>query len=288
MDNMHKACIVCKDKDISMKYIVNGFHIFQCRGCSLLFVGEKLSREELKTYYEKESTATEDYTYIDSKNIENLKFSYVKLADLISKRIPTGKILDVGCSGGYFLDCMQGWECYGIELVSSYAQKAKAKYGNNIYIGTLEDYECTPEYFDVITLQNVLDHMPDPLQALNKCNVLLRPNGLIVVKVHDFLCLFGKLMGPKFYALIPPEHLVYFNKKNLTRALMLCGFEVEEYMYLVELLFLKIISYRLSQKTKGTFFYRIFQRLNHSTLGNIKIKKNLHDIITVFARKAEA
>lgn len=289
MGNMHEVCILCKSRDIFTKYIIYGFTIFHCKSCSLFFIGDKISREELKIYYEKETAAaaatSDDYIYNDPKNIENLNYSYVKLAELISRRIPTGKILDVGCSGGYFLDCMQGWECYGIERVSLYAEKAKAKYGNNIHQGTLEDYECASGYFDVITLQNVLDHMPDPLQALNRCNSLLKPNGLIVVKVHDFSCLFARLMGLNFYAFYPLQHLVYFNKENLTKALLLCGFEVGEYTYLVELLFLKTIPYRFARGTQGTFSYRIFKWLNHSTLGNIKIRKNLHDIITVFARK---
>jgi len=282
MDDMHKACIVCRDKDIFTKYIINGFHILQCNHCSLLFVGERLSQKELKTYYEK---IEDDRVYDDSRNTENLKFYYIKLADLISKKMPIGKVLDVGCSAGHFLDSMQGWESYGIELDSRFAEMAKAKYGNNIHIGTLEDYECTQGYFDVITLQDALDHMSDPLQALTKCNALLKPGGLIIVKVHDISCFFAKLTGPKFYALIPPDHLAYFNRKNLTEALVISGFEVEESRYLAHLLFLKTALYRLSQNNKQNFFYWLYRVLGHSPLGDLKIKKNLNDIVTVFARK---
>ncbi|MDD5530426.1 MAG: class I SAM-dependent methyltransferase [bacterium] len=282
---MHKNCIVCKNKDIFTKYIINGFHIFQCRQCSLLFVGEKLSQEELKMWYEQKADVDCDYTYADQENIENLKFYYLKLADWISKKMPTGKILDIGCSGGYFLDYMKGWDCHGIEISSLYAEKAKAKHGNNIHTGTVEDYEYKKEYFDVITLQDVLDHMPDPLQALAKCNSLLKPGGIIVIKVHDISCLFAKLLGPRFYAFVPIFHLVYFNKKNLIETLSMSGFKTEEYKYLAHLLFLKTIFYRLSQDNKKNFFYKLYNVINRSSLRNIKIKKNLYDIITVFARK---
>lgn len=285
MSNMHETCILCKDKDISTKYIIDGFHILRCGRCSLLFVGNKLSPQELNAYYEENSTVEDNYTYIDPKNIENLRFYYLKLANLISERVSCGKILDIGCSAGYFLDCMHGWERYGIERVSLYAEKAKVKYGDNIHLGTLEDYEGALGYFDVITLQDVLDHMPDPLQALNKCYALLKPGGLIVVKVHDVSCLFARLLGQKFYAFIPPQHLIYFNKKNLIKMLNISGFKVEKSMYLAQALYLKTIPYRFSQNTKEAFSYRIFQWLDHCALGNIRIKKNLHDIITVFARK---
>jgi 2-polyprenyl-3-methyl-5-hydroxy-6-metoxy-1,4-benzoquinol methylase len=275
---MRQACILCKGKDISTKHVINGFHILQCKSCSLLFVGERLLQEELNDYYKA------DYVYDDFRNIENLKFYYTKLGNLISKKISAGKILDVGCLRGHFFESMQGWECHGIELESQAAEEAKAKYGNNIHIGTLEDYEFRPKYFDVITLQDVLDHMLDPLDALTKCNVLLKPNGLIIIKVHDIASLFARLMGARYYALIPPYHLTYFSKKTLAKALGLCGFEVEEYRYFAHMLFLKTIFFRLSRHNKQNFFYRLCQTA-YLPFGNIRIKKNMFDIVTVLARK---
>ena len=290
MEYLRETCVVCQSRGIVDKYLIQGFHILECQHCSLMFVGEKLSREELKAYYEKEASmaeAMDDYIYSDPRNVENLRFSYTTLSELIRKRVPVGKVLDVGCSAGDFLDCMKDWECHGIELVSVYAARARAKFGDKIHVGTLEDYEGVEGSFDAITLQNVFDHMLDPLEALRKCHRLLKPGGVIAIKVHDVSCLFAKLTGSKFYAFNPPQHLLYFNKKSLRQALELCGFKVEEYRHLVELLFLKTVPYRLSRQKQGTFFYRVFQWLDRRSLGHIKIRKNLHDIITVFARKTE-
>lgn len=283
MRSIHAACIVCQNKDIFLKYIINGFHILKCRRCALLFVDEIILPNDLKIYYEK---ITDEDAYADSgNNIENLKFYYCKLAKLVSKKISIGRVLDVGCSSGFFLDCMDGWEHYGIELDSRYAQKAKMKFGNNIHIGTLDDYKCSDCYFDVITLQDVLDHMPDPLQALTKCNALLKSDGLLVVKVHDISAFFAKLMGAKYYALIPPIHLVYFNRMNLTKALDISGFEVKDYNYLPHLTFLKTIFYRLAQNNKQNLFYSLYRMFNRPPFKDVKIRKNLYDIVTVFAKK---
>jgi SAM-dependent methyltransferase len=280
---LHESCIVCKGKDIYLKYIINEFHLLKCRHCSLLFVGEKLSPMDLKIYYEK---LAENYAYTDSgDNMENLKFYYYKLADLILKKISRGRVLDVGCSSGGFLDCLPGWERHGIELDYRYAEQAKIKYGNNIHIGTLDDYQCAEGYFDVIALQDVLDHMPDPLQALAKCNALLKPDGLFVVKVHDISCLFAKLMGKNFYALIPPVHVVYFNRMNLFKALNICGFEVKKCWYLPQLLFFKTIFYRLAKNNTQNVFYFFYRIFNRYPFKDVKIKKNLYDIVTVFAKK---
>jgi 2-polyprenyl-3-methyl-5-hydroxy-6-metoxy-1,4-benzoquinol methylase len=283
---MHQACIVCKGKDISTKYIINGFHIVKCRNCSLLFVREILSREELDEYSKKGIAGDQDYTYTDQGNLENLNFYYHQLSVIIHNRIARGRLLDVGCATGLFLDCMPGWERYGIEPMVSQAKIAKERYQDDIHIGTLEDCKYPIGYFDLITLQDSLDHMPDPLAAIDKCYSLLKPQGLLVVKVHDFSCLFAKIMRSKFYAFIPPYHLVYFNRKNLFETLARGKFKVEQYKYITQRLFLKTILFRSSQNNENSIYYYLYNLINHTPFKDIKIKKNLHDIITVFASKA--
>ena len=83
MYGKHNACIVCGSKRIVKKYIVSGFTIVQCKECSLLFVKEKLSQQELNNYYER---SDDDCVYSDPENIENLNYYYLKLRDLIEKK----------------------------------------------------------------------------------------------------------------------------------------------------------------------------------------------------------
>ncbi len=282
MHDKYTKCIVCESSRFENKYIVNGFTIVKCKECSLLFVKEKLTQKELNSYYER---SDDDCVYSDPENIENLKYYYLKLRALIESRITKGKILDIGCSEGHFLDVMEGWDRYGIELPNTYAETAKAKYGDNIHIGTLEDYECRDPFFDIITMQDVLDHLIDPLLALKKCHSLLKPSGLIVIKVHNLSCLLARITGAGFYALIPPFHLSYFNRTSLQEALSKTGFEIIYHKYIAHILFLKTIPYRLARGRKSGFFHSLHRLLSRSSIGNIKIKKNLHDIITVVAKK---
>ena len=278
----HKQCIICTSNEIDPLYKVNGFNIYSCRKCSFQFEVEILSSDELDKYYEIDAEQMDDLTYIDKGNVENLNYYYKRLSKLINEKLSVGKILDVGCNGGYFLDCMEGWERHGVELVNSQATKAKEKYGDNIFNGAFEDYKFSDQYFDVITLQDVLDHMPDPIECLERCKHLLRPDGLIVVKVHNISCLFSKLSGSKFYAICPPVHLGYYNKKSLSVALHKVGLKFDRYMFLPHLMYLKTIPYRLSRQNKDSIWYSLYQMLNNNRLGTMVIRKNLHDIITVF------
>ena len=110
---------------------------------------------------------------------------------------------------------MPDWECHGNEITKHYGMTAREKYGENIFIGPFDDYPLREGYFDVITLQDVFDHIRDPLPMLEKCHRLLRPGGLIAVKVHNISCLYAKFTGKNFYALIPPAHLFYYDKQTL-------------------------------------------------------------------------
>lgn len=289
MDNNQKyysCCPVCKNNVIKDKIVINGFTIVKCQSCRLMFVREKLSQKELDYYYEKTMRlADNDFVYLNNENLENLKYYYRNLRALIEKWVPKGRILDIGCNTGSFLDVMDNCECFGVERSLTHAKIAKEKYGNNIFTGVFEDYQAPKFLFDCITLQDVLDHMADPVEALKKCNTLLQPKGLLVVKVHDLSSIYAKLMGRRFYAFIPPLHLCYFTRTALNQALKEAGFSLVFYKHMSHLMFISTIFYRLSQGNQKSIFFYLYKLINKTWLKRVKIYKNLHDIITVFAVK---
>lgn len=262
---------------------VNGYTITRCLSCRLVFVREQVTIPELIQYYSQSDG--EDFVYADPENVENLNYYFRKLKELIERRIPRGRILDVGCSAGYFLDVMSGWERYGIEIPSTWAEMARKTYGDHIHVGTLEDSHYEDGFFDVITLQDTFDHLVDPLDSLDRCRRILKPGGRIVIKVHNIECLYARLSGRAFYAIIPPSHLFYFSRKTLALALDKSGFAMETSTFIAHTLFLKTIPYRLSRSNQRSLFYKIYELLDRSPLGNIKIRKNLHDVITVVGVK---
>ncbi len=292
MNNFKKYtyCPICKSEKIKQKYTdvlsqdKKNFNIFECDDCRLQFVAEKLSPEYIENFYCKVKD-TSEHTYSD-ENIENLNYYYKSLKKYIETNfIQKGKILDIGCSSGYFLDIMDGWERYGVEISTKYAEIAKQKYKDKIFTGSIADYTWQENFFDVITLQDSLDHMLNPVDIIKKCNYLLKPNGILVIKVHNMDCLYAKLSGKNFYAFIPPEHLFYFNKKSLSCLLNLNGFRAVSFNYFAHMLKLKTIFLRLSHSVENSIYYKIYKYMKERKIGDIKFKKNLHDIVTVFAKK---
>jgi SAM-dependent methyltransferase len=237
--------------------------------------------EELSEYYK----GVSDPAYYDA-NREQLSYFYNKLGRIIKEMCPNGKrIFDVGCSRGWFMDSMDGWECHGNELNEFEANEAKKLYGNNIVQGP---FETCPDYatpFDVVTIQDVLDHFIDPVAVIRKANKMLRSGGLLVIKVHDFGCLYAKLTGQKFYAVIPPSHLTYFNANSLRVLCEKNGFRISEMRHLSQAITIPTIFFRLSHSNRDSFFGRIHTFLEKTFLRKVTVKKNLHDIITIFAVK---
>ena len=121
--------------------------------------------------------------------------------------------------------------------------------------GSFEDYPLREGYFDVVTLQDVFDHFRDPLPALEKCRRLLKQGGLIVIKVHNISCLYAKLTGRHFYAVIPPSHLFYYDGRTLAHTLSKAGFRVVNSRFIGHLLKLKTVFWRLSRSNTNSSIF---------------------------------
>jgi len=262
------------------RWEVNGYPIASCGGCSLVFVQTIVTPDELAEHY----TSGSDPTYDETDNLDCLSYYYRRLRGLIETVRPEpGRLLDVGCAAGSFLDVMNGWECYGNEIVESYIQIARRSHGDRIFAGSFEEYPIQHAYFDVITLQDVLDHMRDPIAPLRQCHALLKPNGLLVIKVHNISCLYARIAGKHFYAIIPPSHLFYYNKRTLKMLLETTGFRLLDTKFIAHLLKVQTVLFRLSRNNPQTAAYRMYRRIAGSWMGGLKLRKNLRDVITVLA-----
>jgi len=287
----HNSCPVCQSSSLKTKYVINGFTIVQCPSCKLMFVKERLSQPELDECYRKPSEgeeAGEDCVYLNQANVENLNYYYRRLKSFILKQISGGTILDVGCNAGYFLDVMEDFDRYGVERSGSHAEVAKRKYGDKIFSGTFEDFNPPDSFFDCVSLQDVLDHMTDPVAALRKCHRLLKPGGVLIVKVHDMSSFIARITGRNFYAFIPPIHLFYFSRNSLAATLQKASFEVIVSKHIGHTMFLSTIFYRLSKGNPRSFFFWLYKRTVNTGLGRLRLYKNLGDIITVIAVKRPA
>lgn len=161
----------------------------------------------------------EDYL----KNESMFRNIFQKRFNLISSYHPRGgTVLDIGCSNGVFLDLFAGSETWGVEPSGS-GDIAKKK-GHKILKIAFEKANLPENYFDLIILNHVVEHMEDPRLVLKKIKPLLKTAGIVFIDVPNFGSLSSKILGKKWPYLLPEEHKSQFTKESLTKLLIENGF----------------------------------------------------------------
>jgi SAM-dependent methyltransferase len=179
-----------------------------------------------------------------------------------------GKVLDVGCSTGRYLEKLQryGWDVYGVESNPIIADYARQKRGLNIHAGTLEAAEFPAQFFDAIVFSHVLEHLHDPLAELQEVRRILKPGGQLVIALPNWGSLGRKLFKEHWMALEIPRHLYHFDVTHLRRLLEKAGFNqitAINYNFLSGI-WLQSVLHRRGKNVsdlKDTKFERIYGRL---------------------------
>jgi SAM-dependent methyltransferase len=143
-------------------------------------------------------------------------------------RRPPGeaRLLDVGCANGEFLLQMKalGWTVTGIDIDDASLEQARAC-GLEVVQGTLTDPGALGERrFDAITLNHVIEHLPDPGAALRAARDLLAPGGVLWIATPNIRSLAHRRFGRDWLSLDPPRHLVVFSPDALRTLVRDAGF----------------------------------------------------------------
>jgi len=128
-----------------------------------------------------------------------------------------GRLLDVGCGNGQFLARMRelGWEVMGVEPDPEAVRIARERFGLEVVQGTLEEAGLSEGSFDVITMNHVIEHVPDPVATLSECRRLLRPGGKLIVVTPNTRSLGRRLFGEHWRGWEVPRHLFVFSPRSL-------------------------------------------------------------------------
>ncbi len=201
--------------------------LMKCEKCGLLFIDPQPGWEELSAHYPE---AYHAYLRKDSRITAFLRgFGLRKRVKSILRRtnFQKGRLLDVGCATGDFLQAFQAiadWDVIGLEIVPEAADAARVK-GLSIIEKDLENAGLEDGTFDVITLWDVLEHMPDPARTLQICYKLLKMGGMLVIKCPDPSGKEAALFKESWIGYEAPQHLFGFPKMVLLNKLKHIGFE---------------------------------------------------------------
>ncbi len=265
----------------------DGYTLVSCKGCNAVFVS--MIPESTNSIYDKSYFVggnEHGYTNYDrDKEPMHETFElYLKHIERVIGR--KGRLLDIGCATGFFMEVAKnhGWEVEGIEISEYAAEVGRAK-GLSIKTGTLENVSFPEKSFDVVTLLDVVEHLKDPKPVLTEVRKLLKGGGVVVVTSPDAGSIWARIWGSKWQLVVPPEHLILFNRSNFKELLTRLGLTTIMSTNIGKRFSLPYIFQTLFRWQRLSLWNYLARVTNKGRLSKLKIPINLHDNFFIIAKK---
>lgn len=223
-------CPVCDVDDATWVFSKAGFDFVKCRQCGLLHVNPQMTVETLDSIY-KESKTADHWIKVQKKAKErswNAQKKYLPALDELKRLRPEqGKLLDVGCSIGQFMELAleDGWDVQGIELNAPAAEIARCECKVPVIEKKIDDAGFEEDEFDVVTLWGVFEHLADPNGMLKSIRRILKKDGLALFFVPNGHSLIIRLSREHNSTVSGRAHLWYFTPSTMVKILCKHGFD---------------------------------------------------------------
>ena len=223
-----RSCPVCESTSSEYQFVKDGFHFVKCKECHLLYVNPSLRESALKAYYEDSKAIDffQQYILMPTRQVRNQNIFKPRVA-FIEQYCSGGRLLDVGCAVGNFLECLKdrpGWEISGVEPNRGAADFVERELGIPVAKCLLEETDFPEATFDVITFWETVEHIQDPIGLLKYCYKLLKKGGVFFVSTPNIAGFEFQVAGKDHFNIAAPNHLNYFSPETMCRLLNRAGF----------------------------------------------------------------
>jgi SAM-dependent methyltransferase len=271
----------------------DGYDVFQCHSCGLLFRGDLPTAHDLHSIYAR------DYFVRDEGGDANGYADYLSdepehrltarhRVDRLNQAIGPGRLLDVGSAAGFFVDETRsaGWDAHGIDISPDMSAWGREKLGLDIATGLFQSADLPADSFDAVTMWDYIEHSIDPAADFAKAAHVLRPDGILMLSTGDAASLVARLSGRRWHLLTPRHHNFFFTVDTLSRYLSANEFEVIAVNHPGAHYSLRYIVYKLgTMAPRSRALRRLAEWFSTRPLGERSVRFNLGDIVTIGARR---
>lgn len=229
-------CEICANTNFAEIWQKDGENYQRCMDCGLVRIFPQPSDERLAQIY------NEDYARIWGKDEQEIVFKHLKykLSSLVLRPLSNfaregerkGKLLDIGAATGMLMEtaAQSGYEVYGVEGGETSINALQRKFGHDrVFDGWLETIDFAglgkTNFFDVVTMVDVLEHCRDPNLTLDIVNKLLKAEGIVSCYIPTTSSLAAKLMGKRWDSYCT-MHTFSFTNENLRALFKRHGFDI--------------------------------------------------------------
>ncbi len=230
-------CPLCSGNQFGNHFAVQDFTVShetfiiqECRKCQFRITSPRPSQQEIGSYYQSESYishAPKAITFKDHVYHLIRRRAIRAKHKLVAKYQAQGNALDLGCGTGEFLAYLaqQGYDTIGVEVSASARTVARSK---GLHVEADLRSVSAKNLFNLVTLWHVLEHLPDPTNALVEIHSRMHPGAYVVVAVPNRTSWDATHYGDAWAAWDVPRHLSHFRREDLNQLLENTGFNVIE------------------------------------------------------------
>lgn len=274
-------------------WVKDGHPIVRCRGCGLLFRGDLPGDTELVSIYGDdyfragtEGTGGEGYPdYLGDEQLHRRNAR--RRLDLLARFVAPGRLLDVGCAAGFFLDearC-RGFDVAGVELAPSMARHARERLGLDVVEDSFLRAELPSGPYDCITMWDYIEHSLDPTADLARARELLRRGGALALSTGDSGSLVARVSRSRWHLLTPRHHNYFFDRETLRRGLEGAGFRLRSTAAPAATYSVGYLAHKLQTMSRVQPLERLATTIERSRVGAVPLPVNLWDVVTIVAER---
>jgi len=188
-----------------------------------VFLNPRPTIDEIGKYYENY------HLHIDISNLSWFEKQILLVETIGNARYKTkdknNKLLEIGFGDGLFLEYMSNkkWDVYGIEIEESCVKRLKKLGIENVYAGNIFSVPFDDKTFDLVRMNQTLEHMHDPLKVLMEVKRILKENGRLIIAVPNFDGACHRMFKQYAYSLHIPFHLYFFSLATLEKLIARVG-----------------------------------------------------------------
>lgn len=272
---MNKTCIICGESKSKVVFEEFGIDVLRCHKCGHVF--SSYQAEQDYDGYFGEEVKSEDHFWSDQAKAR----MYTEFCNRFIAG-ETGKLLDVGCGLGYFVRricSFPSWQAIGYETSKAAVQFAQEKLRlENVFHGRVEESNLPKNYFDIVTLWDVIEHVPDPDPMLSHLSSILKDDGILFLHTPNIHIQLPKAritkllrgMNPRLHYLEAKDHINIYSMNTISEVLHRNRFYNIEFIHLHPIQSLAGSKSPLLKHAKNGIFY-LSKVLFTASFGRINI-----------------
>lgn len=236
-------------------------HVFQlsryikCSCCSLVYLSPRLREEEMRKVYESSVYFEGSETNLGYQSYSSQDLCYAQTFKRRLQRVlryqSPGRSLDIGCGTGILVEeaSKLGYESHGIDVSGHGLSSRLRAMGDRFKLGTLDEVGYPEDYFDLITMCDVIEHIYDPRAFVKSLTRVVKTGGIVALATPNYDAMLRKILGNRNVSFKIPEHVTYYTTKTLSDA-MGNDFELIESRSAGQVCTLEFLRIRLSRLSK--------------------------------------